>query len=194
MSTKKCEKCGWEYPANWPGRTCRFCGGKVPNNYCCICKQLAPSLNSLYVCAKCQTKYFNRWKEKRNRTAEEKYEKYLELIKSIPTPYKTLTEEQWMEACKHFGGCAYCGADEIASRSMFITFKEGGRYCAWNIVPVCERCEVSNKIQPNPFKRFDRVVHRGKAEHAVRYNLSLDKLQKIVDYLTSKMEVNNNAE
>lgn len=93
-----------------------------------------------------------------------------------------------MEACKHFGGCAYCGTDSIDARSMFIQFNAGGRYCAWNIIPACEQCETALKVDPNPFLRMDDSYHRGAKHSARKYGFTIENLQNIVDYLQSRME------
>lgn len=113
------------------------------------------------------------------------------MIGKLPYPYQTLNEEQWMEACKHFGGCAYCGKDSIDVRSMFIKFKNGGRYCNWNIIPACEQCENALKLTDNPFIRMDQKYKRGNSTQAKKLGFNLDNLQRIVDYLQSKMEALN---
>lgn len=141
------------------------------------------------MCDKCYAAYDREWHNKRRDAAAAKYDEWITLIAEIPTPYKTLTESEWLEACKHFGGCAYCGSDNVDARAMFIKFKDGGRYCAWNIVPMCEKCaKVHNSID-NPFVSMDSSVNRDRGSMARVYNHSLDKLQKIVDYLLYKMEV-----
>lgn len=187
MNTKKCSKCGWEYPIDWPGRSCRFCHEPFEGGPCSHCGRIFDKLHN-GVCRECETKQHRAWREGRIENAETSYKNWLKKINSLPYPSPTLTEEQWMEACKHFGGCAYCGDANIDARSMFIRFKEGGRYCAWNVVPSCERCETLRKSIYNPFIRMDQMYRRGNKEPAKKYGFSLDKLQKIVDYLQSKME------
>lgn len=123
------------------------------------------------------------------RLAAVSLDSWKEDISKIPTPYTTLTEEQWLEACNHFGGCAYCGRDQIDSRAMFIQFKDGGRYCNWNIIPACEKCETMYKSTDNPFLRMDQKINNRRDSQARKYGLSLTKLARIVDYLHSKMEV-----
>lgn len=193
MSTKTCKGCGWVYPKDWPGMTCKFCHTKFPDGICAVCGKYSEKLHK-YRCKDCSTMEHTKWRKARYSKVENQYEEWLEDIRNIPTPYKTLTEEQWLEACKHFGGCAYCGAASIDARSMFIEFKQGGRYCAWNIIPACERCETARKDIRNPFARMDQLLYRGKDCHAKKYNLNLDNLQKITDYLHSKMEVLNGNE
>lgn len=190
MNTKTCKGCGWVYPKDWPGKTCRFCHTRLTEGICAVCGEYSEKLHR-YRCASCATKEHISWRSSRRGNAQSQYEEWLKEISKIPTPYKTLTEEQWLEACKHFGGCAYCGADSIDARSMFIDFSNGGRYCAWNIIPSCERCETAIKSIRNPFARMDNILYRDKASSAKKYNFSLDNLHKITDYLHSKMEINN---
>lgn len=188
MNTRKCSKCGWEYPLDWPGRTCKFCHEPFIGGFCYMCGEWADKLWEGR-CTACKTKLHSKWRLGRLADADKQYKEWLESIKKIPYPYKTLTEEQWMEACKHFGGCAYCGSPEIEARSMFIPFKEGGRYCNWNIIPACEKCETVRKSTINPFERMDNMVKRSQTCQAKKLGFTLENLQKIVDYLQSKMEI-----
>lgn len=189
MNIKKCSKCGWEYPASWPGRTCKFCHGHILGGYCSKCGEWSDNLNKTNSrCRKCNSEEHAAWRHSRMNSADTKLQEWLKKIKALPTPYRTLTEDEWMQACKHFGGCAYCGSDQIDSRSMFIQFDKGGRYCAWNIIPACEKCETMHKFIQNPFKRMDEHLYRSQGNQTRKYNQSLDSLNKIVDYLQSKME------
>lgn len=74
----------------------------------------------------------------------EVYQEWLDKIKLIPKNYPTLTEEQWLKTVKHFNGCAMCGSEEVDTRQYFIPFKNGGRYCDWNVIPVCTNCAIKN--------------------------------------------------
>lgn len=185
MNTKKCSKCGWEYPIDWPGRKCRFCQEPFPESPCSHCGTITKLHNG--VCRACETKQHKEWRYRRRYNADTSFKEWLEKISKQPA--STLTEEQWMEACNHFKGCAYCGADSIDARSMFITFKDGGRYTCWNIIPSCERCETARKYTENPFLRMDEGLNRTHVHQAKKFGFSMEKLQKIVDYLQSKMEV-----
>lgn len=142
------------------------------------------------MCRQCHTRQHAEWRDRRRNNAASSLDDWLKKIKALPYPYQTLTEEQWMEACRHFGCCAYCGEGNIDARSMFISFKDGGRYCAWNIIPACEKCETALKATPNPFIRMDDRYNRDYAAAAKKYGFTVENLNKIVDYLQSKMEVN----
>ena len=191
MNIKKCKSCGREYPATHKPRKCE-CGTPFKMGYCSYCGAWKEDLRDGR-CRACETIQHRAWREGRRENGATNLKKWLTAIRKIPTPYKTLTEEEWLEACKHFDGCAYCGSKKIDARSMFIPFKDGGRYCAWNIIPACEECETRLITIPNPFMRMDQKFSRGNHETAKKHGYSLDKLQKIVDYLGSKMpeEVNN---
>lgn len=191
MNIKKCNNCGREFPATHKARRCD-CGAYFKMGYCSVCGEWKENLR-VNRCRECETEQHRAWREGRRNNGDSNLKKWLGAISRIPTPHKTLTEEEWLEACKHFGGCAYCGNPHIESRSMFIPFKDGGRYCAWNIIPACEECETRQKTIPNPFMRMDQKFSRGNHETAKKYGYTLEKLQRIVDYLGSKMpdEVNN---
>ncbi len=187
MSTKTCKGCGWVYPKEWPGRRCSFCGTKFTDGICAVCGKYSEKLNR-YRCTTCETKRYNAWRDAHKDNAEELYQEWCNAIAMIPTPYQTLTEEQWLETCKHFGGCAYCGAEAIDVRSMFIKFDKGGRYCAWNIIPACEKCETSLNSISNPFLRMNNKIYRSEHYTTKKLGYNLDNLQKITQYLKSKME------
>ena len=187
MSTRKCSKCGWEYPREWRGRTCRFCHEPFVGGFCNVCGEWYDVLPRRR-CTKCNTVINNEWRHARIQKSAKALDDWLARIKEQPV--QALTEEQWMKACRHFGGCAYCGSPEIDARSMFISFKDGGRYCAWNIIPACERCETACKVTANPFERMDEKVKRQQTCQTKKYGFTLENLQKIVDYLQDNMEVN----
>ena len=187
MYTKICSKCGWKYPYNWPGRTCRFCHGEIKNGYCSRCGEWSEKLFQ-GVCTNCKTEKHKLWRDKRRATHNSDFEDWLAKIAKIPKPYTTLTEEQWLEACKHFGGCAYCGSPDISARSMFIAFKDGGRYCNWNIVPSCEICEAAYKGYTNPFLRMDTAFFKNFDATGTRKKQTQERLNIITAYLQSKME------
>lgn len=185
MNTKTCKKCGWVYPINWPGRKCRFCQEQFDEFPCPRCGKI---VNKLYsgICIECSGKHHEEWRQQKINNAETCFSNWLAMIAKQPT--KTLTEEQWMKACKHFGGCAYCGNDSIDARSLFVRFKEGGRYCAWNVIPSCERCETLRKSIHNPFLRMNSTFYRDRKDPAKKYGFSLIRLNKILEYLQSNME------
>lgn len=188
MNIKKCSKCGWEFPVTWPGRRCKFCSTPFDSGKCTGCGKYVEKLNRYSGrCKECATKDHRAWAQGRANKADIEFQAWLEKIEAIPKPYATLTEEQWLEACTHFGGCAYCGKPDIDARSMFIPFKLGGRYCAWNIVPSCERCEASYKATENPFKRMDEIRRRDKNRPTKKLGLNLENLKKITEYLEERM-------
>jgi 5-methylcytosine-specific restriction endonuclease McrA len=55
-----------------------------------------------------------------------------------------LTDEQWSALRTAWGGCAYCGADEVAlQRDCVLPISRGGRYTVDNVVPACRSCNAS---------------------------------------------------
>ena len=56
-----------------------------------------------------------------------------------------LTDEQWAQMQKLWGGCAYCGKqpNETMQRDCVLALSRGGRYTIDNIVPACRSCNAS---------------------------------------------------
>jgi len=56
----------------------------------------------------------------------------------------TFTKQQWEFAKNYFGErCAYCGEDKKLQQNHFISIMKGGNYSSDNIIPSCQRCNVS---------------------------------------------------
>lgn len=57
-----------------------------------------------------------------------------------------LTTEQWASLREAWGGCAYCGAGDIAlQRDCVMPISRGGRYTLENVVPACGSCNASKR-------------------------------------------------
>jgi 5-methylcytosine-specific restriction endonuclease McrA len=57
-----------------------------------------------------------------------------------------LTAEQWISLQEAWGGCAYCGAGEVAlQRDCVMPISRGGRYTVENVVPACGSCNASKR-------------------------------------------------
>lgn len=55
-----------------------------------------------------------------------------------------LTDEQWAALIGAWGGCAYCGATNIAlQKDCMLPIANGGRYTLANVVPACRSCNAS---------------------------------------------------
>ena len=55
-----------------------------------------------------------------------------------------LTDGQWGVLTAAWGGCAYCGAADVAlQRDCVLPISRGGRYTADNVVPACRSCNAS---------------------------------------------------
>lgn len=184
MHIIKCPGCGWEFPENFPARHCKFCGARFTSGFCSTCKQWTDKLHPYdHQCKACVSARSHRWYVKRKAMHARNLEEWLEKIKAIPTPYKTLTEAEWNEACRYFNGCAICGRNEIDARHMFIDFAYGGRYCAWNIIPACEKCETAFVGNRNPFNTFDHTLNTTAKSVTVRLGCNKERLNVILDYL-----------
>ena len=188
MSTRTCKKCGWVYPSTQPGIKCKFCGEPFDEVICRSCGKLVSGKDrvaGLNLCRVChnaeECRHMVKYRAKRNEQHAAAYKSWLDAIKKVPTNYPTLTEAQWMEACRFFNGCAQCGSGHIDARGFFISFEDGGRYCDWNIIPLCERCASDWKKVPNPFRiawardNANRAFNRRKC------------LARIIEYLGGKL-------
>lgn len=208
MSTKTCKGCGWEFPVTHKAKQCRFCGTPIHEHICVECDELKKVHYITGVCYDCakqlkdEKRAANLWRRfervkktdytsyhksiaKYIKSLNDKYTRWLEKIDKIPKPYKFLTEEQWLETCSFFNGCALCDNEEVTTRGYFIPFKEGGRYCNWNVIPLCEQCATRMNKQPNPFKRT--CTRMNKTVNTDR-GMSKKKVETIAIYLSKKME------
>lgn len=189
MSTKTCKKCGTVYPIDYPGHACPKC--KEPFEII-ICKRCG-TITSVRVrdralCKTCFNKtnkiYDKISKQRRYDKMDARFEAWIAKIKKVPANYPTLTEEQWIEACRFFKGCARCNSEQIDTRGFFIGAALGGRYCDWNIIPLCEKCATAWNLNASVFKYTEQK------DHISRSREYRDNLEKIVEYLEVKL---NNA-
>lgn len=107
--------------------------------------------------------------------------KYEEWLETSDVPFKVLSEKEWLDTCRYFGGCAVCGSDAIEARTFFVPFKEGGKYAAWNMIPVCGTCGTEATLTSNPFKWL-------KGANARKLGMTPERAVKIVDYLEQQIE------
>ena len=55
-----------------------------------------------------------------------------------------LTPAEWDALRQEWGGCAYCGASEVALQKDCVQpISRGGRYTLTNVVPACGSCNAS---------------------------------------------------
>ena len=145
MNTKKCSKCGWEYPRNTTLLRCLICHTRFEERTCARCGKPTPIYQQGHYCRECfnsirLAKYY-----RNARKLDGIMQDWIDNIKKIKAPHKLLTEEQWMHAVQHFGKCALCGDESIDARMLFIPFRLGGKYCEWNVIPVCEKCSTKRR-------------------------------------------------
>lgn len=187
MATRKCSKCGWEVSYKSVHQTCPICGTRYKVGACSICGTTVQNLVSGKYCVKCFREKYNvskttqDWRKRKRRENDEALEKWLGKISLLPSDYPTLTQQQWLKTCSHFGGCAFCESKSIDTRAYFIPFKLGGRYCDWNIVPACEACATRIKLMDNPFVYLERRSERDKLLGVIQY------LEEILDAEVGKL-------
>ncbi len=187
MNTKTCKRCGWVYPSTQPGKRCRICGQPFEEVLCSSCGTLVPAdniLNKQLVCRSCYNAAWKAGRKVRVQEMSDRFDEWVAKVASVPKAYPTLTEEQWIEACRFFDGCARCDCPDIDTRGFFIDASLGGRYCDWNVIPLCERCATSWDLTKSVFKYVE------KRDTQARSKLYRTKLAKIIEYLGGKL---NNA-
>ena len=125
-----------------------------------------------------------------------RFDDWIEKVKQVPKDYPTLTEAQWLEACNFFNGCARCSSEEIDTRGFFVGRELGGRYCDWNVIPLCSKCAKMWQLNKSMFvyayhkdlvKNDPRYRPLGASSSTREFRDSLDKL---VAYLEVRL---NNA-
>lgn len=153
MDTKTCKKCGWVLSIKDPKNRCPVCHTRFEKGICKICGQYVDLYRERDVCKTCYDTVTRKPDANKNvrKRRSKVYDEWLANIAKISKSYPTLTEEQWLEAVKHFNGCALCEEESVDTRGYFIPFKLGGRYCDWNIIPVCDKCATEIRINPNYF-------------------------------------------
>lgn len=189
MNTKTCKRCGWVYPITQPGNVCKICGEPFDIILCRSCGALLKREEPYAywsLCITCGRSYWNAhtpiYRNKRIEALEARFDAWIAKVQQVPANYPTLTEPQWLEACRHFDGCARCHNDIIDTRGFFIGAKLGGRYCDWNVIPLCERCASRWKLDKSIFVD---VLHK---DHNARSNEYRECLENIVQYLEGKLD------
>ena len=174
MTTKTCKQCGWVLDVRDPNTRCPICKTRFTEGLCRICGEFLPYYSGdRCVCRDCYLHVTKKPDDDRRLNERRKavYKEWLAKIARVPKAYPTLTEAQWLAACKHFEGCACCGNDSVDARGYFVPFRDGGRYCDWNIIPMCERCATAARINGSMFATSSRPA----------------RLVDIINYLEDKL-------
>lgn len=192
---KVCKCCGATYPKHSLINRCTNCGQAIS---VFICRDCGKPLDKLYygsaLCYECYVeryrendkKYVTQSMRRRSKKTDELFADWLSKIAKIEKPYKYLTEDEWLEACRHFDKCAICSTNEVAARGMFIQPQDGGAYCNWNVIPICEVCATEAKIQRNPWRRMLMSVRNPSTNNTGKVRRK--ELNNIVAYLQPKLE------
>ena len=203
MSTKTCKGCGWVYPITQPGTKCKFCGTPFELILCPKCGEVKPASHMRLErglpatpCLECFRPVIRagvaRFRALEHERMTDRFNSWLKRVKAVPANYPTLTEYQWLEACRFFDGCARCHTKDIDTRGFFISRALGGRYCDWNVIPLCERCAVTWDLNKNVFlytlnkdyaKSSSRSKYKGHSTTEFR-----DCLEKIIEYLEVRLD------
>lgn len=193
MNTKKCKKCGWEYPLITPYASCRFCGTLFSTGICKRCGEYSEDIvpNSGQSCRSCCRKRKKdatlAYLERAYKDADNQFEEWLKRLAGVST--HSLTEQEWLDAVNYFGGCALCGSESVDARGYFIAFKDGGRYNKCNVIPLCEKCAMQQVHQRNPFRRLHTYLNR---DVALKQGITKENFERVVGYLQHAMGETDN--
>lgn len=111
-----------------------------------------------------------------------KYNEWKELISYTTKP---LTEDEWLQTCKHFNGCAMCGSHHVETRQFFVQFQHGGKYTVCNVFPACSECARLTRKVENPFAWMDNRIGN---MAQILPKFTLERRKALVDYLRTKAE------
>ena len=198
---RTCSKCSWVFPSSYHQTACKFCKTRFPIQFCNTCKEWVPTgefhTRGTYLqrdCKACASKIVSKWHiahaeetaiyKKQwylNRRAEFDafYEEWKSLTSSVT--FKVLTEEQWLQTCSYFNGCAFCDETHIETREFLVGFQHGGRYAPWNMLPVCGNCSIRTRTAENPFIWMDKFI-------GSRRDISDEKRERLLEYFISQIE------
>lgn len=203
-SIRVCPGCKAEFSLDFKGTVCPVCRAELAEQFCRYCFTWKPSDEYYYAsnkkyrrtecknCGRLRKLAFDKKNRDQSYERDKRFwDKRKEALKTQYTEWKTrtdalqfkmLSEEQWLETCNHFGGCAICGDDHIETRQYFIPFRDGGKYTTWNIFPMCGKCSTHAKRLLNPFTWFDRYYGRQ------GLMVTPEAGKKLVDYLELQIE------
>ena len=124
------------------------------------------------------------WQYTRGKTWEKaRFGEWLLMVKKVPKDYPRLTEAQWQKSLEYFNHtCAMCQENPVVARHYFVSVADGGMYCDWNVIPVCQHC--ISQSGNNPFRAMNRDTQRQVYSKANRRKYGKKKLKVILDYLT----------
>ncbi len=128
---------------------CRRCGGPVAGSLhmCRWCRAtVAPGLQ-VYL-----KKYAEAYKLRQEKLLRD----------ANNAQFGALTEDQWLQTCLYFGGCAMCGKNEIQSKVYVVPPSMGGKYAEWNVIPFCEECsthyDIRKSVLPTQYWQRKKAV------------------------------------
>ena len=150
---RRCSTCGIAYPDIWEASTCRNCGGLIEHD------TVAPKST-----AQKAIELEKRWHDWRN--------------KMFSAPPRPLKEEDWLQMCSVFNGCAICGSESIDEKLLVVPTYLGGKLYTYNVIPACSFCtdRIRQSQLSNPLKPFYTLK-----------GIDAAKVSKIFNYLESLM-------
>lgn len=177
-----CPTCGREYPWQVPREYCQSCKTEFTRGTCYVCRTYREDLRH-GKCKDCCRDISRQCIARKRADSNNNYAGWVKKINSVPAPIHTLTEDEWLEACRYFGGCALCSKPQIETRLMYVPAHRGGKYTMYNMVPACEDCATSYKqtvkARGNPFTRVYNCND---------YKDSVARLKKVMTYLEGKYD------
>lgn len=148
----RCSTCGQAYPEAWGLSTCRICGGLIERD--CVA-------GSIRVKEYMYDEFWYEWREK-----------------MLSTPPRFLTEDDWIDTCAEFNGCALCGFPDVEEKLLVVPTYAGGKLYTFNVIPTCRECalKVRTSQSINPLKTFFTIK-----------DFKPELVEKVFSYLESVM-------
>lgn len=147
----RCSSCGQSYPPDFSTSTCRICGGEIER------AELSKNIREDAV-------YEERWHEWRHM-----------MLSAPPRPLK---EDDWINVCGVFNGCAICGCETIEEKLLVVPTHLQGKLYTYNVIPACYKCakRYRQSVTNNPIKSLYTLKGH-----------ELDRIDKIINYLEADM-------
>ena len=184
---KVCPVCGFTFPMLGNACKCYSCGTNWHEGICRLCGKYSDNLGRSLMCREHANSNEKKHKQRSYERIRTDYQQWREDIKTIPQPYSPMSEEDWLRTCRFFDGCAICSSKHIDARYLFVPTKDGGRYCAWNTIPVCNVClKLLRNTTLDPFKSI-MDMHKN-YNGLVRFSDKRDVVNKIKGYLYKELE------
>lgn len=164
--TKVCPHCKSVHSLTAPNK-CRVCGKEI------LTAEERKKRNSMLSMATQQRK-------------ADRIQAVIDELKPLQVSLPTLTEEEWLKACKHFKRCAICEKEDIEVRFMVLRPDEGGKYNRGNVLPTCTRC--ANRANRSRLQQHSFADSIARGSRYAKDNDMPERVRKAILYLIEEAQ------